>query len=77
LGLHAGDKFREVATTKLLTEGLTALTEVLRELDAKLERVEQTRGQAPILKGGAEQQLWWVVGLFLLAPLRGLASAHL
>jgi hypothetical protein len=41
LGLHAGDKFREVATTKLLTEGLTALTEALRELDAKLERVEQ------------------------------------
>jgi hypothetical protein len=39
----AGDKFREVArstdiaTTKLLAEGLTALTEALRELDDKLE----------------------------------------
>jgi hypothetical protein len=43
----AGNKFREVArttenpTTKLLAEGLTALTEALRELDAKLETVEQ------------------------------------
>ena len=43
----AGNKFREVArttenpTTKLLAEGLTALTEALRELDAKLEKVEQ------------------------------------
>ena len=43
----AGNKFREVArstenpTTKLLAEGLTALTEALRELDAKLENVEQ------------------------------------
>lgn len=43
----AGNKFREVArttdnpTTQLLAEGLTALTEALRELDAKLEKVEQ------------------------------------
>jgi NAD(P)-dependent dehydrogenase (short-subunit alcohol dehydrogenase family) len=28
-------------TTKLLAEGLTALTEALRELDAKLEKVDQ------------------------------------
>ena len=40
----AGNKFRELArstenpTTKLLAEGLTALTEALRELDAKLEK---------------------------------------
>jgi hypothetical protein len=40
----AGNKFREVArstdnpTTKLLAEGLTALTEALRELDAKLQK---------------------------------------
>ncbi len=43
----AGNKFREVArstenpTTKLLAEGLTALTEALRELDIKLEKVER------------------------------------
>jgi len=43
----AGNKFREVArttdnpTTKLLAEGLTALTEALRELDAKLEKAER------------------------------------
>ena len=43
----AGNKFREVArttensTTKLLSEGLTAITEALRELDAKLDEVEQ------------------------------------
>jgi len=43
----AGNKFREAArstenpTTKLLAEGLTALTEALRELDAKLEKVDQ------------------------------------
>ena len=43
----AGNKFREVArsteneTTKLLAEGLTALTESLRELDAKLESVDR------------------------------------
>jgi hypothetical protein len=43
----AGNKFREVArttenpTTKLLAEGLTALTEAIRELDAKLEKVDQ------------------------------------
>jgi hypothetical protein len=43
----AGNKLREVArttdnpTTKLLAEGLTALTEALRELDDKLEKVEQ------------------------------------
>ncbi|MDT5093181.1 MAG: hypothetical protein QOH60_2544 [Mycobacterium sp.] len=42
-----GNKFREVArttqnpTTKLLADGLTVLTEALRELDAKLEKVEQ------------------------------------
>ena len=47
LGRTAGNKFREVArttenpTTKLLAEGLTALTEALRELDAKLEKVDQ------------------------------------
>lgn len=47
----AGTKFRGVAcitenpTTTLLAEGLTALTEVLRELDDKLEKVErQIRG---------------------------------
>src|SRR6185503_9689717 len=43
----AGNKFREVArttdnpTTKLLAEGLTALTEAIRELDAKLNKVDQ------------------------------------
>jgi hypothetical protein len=43
----AGNKFREVArtaenpTTKLLAEGLTALTEALRELDDKLEKINQ------------------------------------
>jgi hypothetical protein len=43
----AGNKFGEVTRTtenpqtKLLAEGLTALTEALRELDAKLEKVEQ------------------------------------
>ena len=43
----AGNKFREAArstehpTTKLLAEGLTALTEAIRELDDKLEKVEQ------------------------------------
>ena len=43
----AGNKFREVArstenpTTKLLAEGLTALTEALRELDSKLEALER------------------------------------
>jgi hypothetical protein len=43
----AGNKFREVArttdnpTTKLLAEGLTTLTEALRELDDKLEKVER------------------------------------
>jgi len=29
------------STTKLLAEGLTALTEALREVDAKLEKVDQ------------------------------------
>ncbi|HTH89878.1 hypothetical protein [Mycobacterium sp.] len=50
----AGNKFREVArstenpTTKLLAEGLTALTEAMSELDAKLERIEQQmRSNAP------------------------------
>jgi hypothetical protein len=50
----AGNKFREVSrstenpTTRLLAEGLTALTEALRELDAKLENVErQMRSSAP------------------------------
>jgi hypothetical protein len=43
----AGNKFREVArttenpTTKLLAEGLTALTEALRELDDRLGKIEQ------------------------------------
>ena len=43
----AGNKFREAArstenpTTKLLAERLTALTESLRELDARLEKVKQ------------------------------------
>jgi hypothetical protein len=43
----AGNKFREASrstenlTTKLLAEGLTALTEALQELDAKLENVEK------------------------------------
>jgi hypothetical protein len=45
--LTAGNKFREVArttenlTTKLLAEGLTALTEALRELDADLQKFEK------------------------------------
>ncbi|RDH80172.1 hypothetical protein DVS77_04115 [Mycolicibacterium moriokaense] len=43
----AGNKFREVTrttenpTTKLLAEGLTALTEALRELDARLETMDR------------------------------------
>lgn len=43
----AGNKFREVArstdneTTKLLAEGLTALTEALRDLDTKLEQIDR------------------------------------
>ena len=43
LGLDGRQQVREVArttenpTTKRLAEGLTALTEALRELDAKLE----------------------------------------
>ena len=43
----AGNKFRELSrstenpTSKLLAEGLTALTEALRELDDKLEKVER------------------------------------
>ncbi len=38
----AGNRFREAARpTELLAEGLTALTEALRELDAKLEKVDQ------------------------------------
>ena len=43
----AGNKFREVArstensTTKLLAEGLTALTDALRELDDRLGRIER------------------------------------
>lgn len=43
----AGNKFREVArstenpTTKLLAEGLTALTEALREIDSDLKQVEK------------------------------------
>jgi len=43
----AGNKFREVArttenpTTKLLAEGLTALTEALRELDDRPGKMEQ------------------------------------
>ena len=45
-GLNRRNKFREVArstdnpTTKLLADGLTALTEALRELDSKLETLE-------------------------------------
>ena len=48
----AGNKFREAArstenpTTKLLAEGLTALTEALRELDSKLEKIDQQCVQA-------------------------------
>jgi hypothetical protein len=43
----AGNKFREVMrstdnpTTKLLAEGLTALNEALRELDARLETIDR------------------------------------
>jgi hypothetical protein len=43
----AGNKFREVArttdnpTTKLLADGLTALTEAPRELNDKLAKIEQ------------------------------------
>lgn len=43
----AGNKFREVArttdnpTTRALAEGLTALTEALRELDARLETMDK------------------------------------
>ena len=43
----AGNKFREVTrstenpATKALAEGLTALSEALRELDAKLEKMER------------------------------------
>lgn len=42
-----GNRFREVArttenpTTKLLVEGLTALTEALRELDDRLGKIEK------------------------------------
>ncbi|MFI5511705.1 hypothetical protein ACIA48_29965 [Mycobacterium sp. NPDC051804] len=42
----AGNNFRQVAretenpTTKLLAEGLTHLTEALRELDQKLEHID-------------------------------------
>jgi hypothetical protein len=45
--VSAGNKFREVArstenpNTKTLAEGLTAMTEALRELDTKLEQVEK------------------------------------
>jgi hypothetical protein len=43
----AGNKFREVArstenpATRVLAEGLTALAEALRELDPKLEKIDQ------------------------------------
>jgi len=42
-----GNKLREMArsrenpTTKTLAEGLTALTEAIRELDAKMESIEK------------------------------------
>ncbi|HEX3284521.1 MAG TPA: hypothetical protein VHT50_07640 [Mycobacterium sp.] len=48
----AGNKFREVArttdnpTTKLLAEGLTALTEAFREQDAKLEKMKSRCGRS-------------------------------
>ncbi len=48
----ARNKCRAVArstenpTTKLLAEGLTALTEALRELDDKLDKVERQVRQA-------------------------------
>jgi hypothetical protein len=48
----AGNKFREVArttdnpTTKLLAEGVTALTEALREQDAKLEKTKSRCGRS-------------------------------
>jgi len=53
LGIYCrATKFREVArsteneeTTKLLAEGLTALTEGLRELDVKLESIERRMAQ--------------------------------
>jgi hypothetical protein len=50
----AGNKFREVArstdnpTTKLLAEGLTALTEALRELDDKLENFAKHAGSSTV-----------------------------
>jgi hypothetical protein len=50
----AGNKFREVVrttdnpTTKLLAEGLTSLTEALRELDDKLEKVERQLAVRPV-----------------------------
>ena len=50
--MTAGNKSRAVArttdnpTTKLLAEGLTALTEALRELDAKLEMDQQVRSSS-------------------------------
>lgn len=54
LATMARNKFREVArttenpTTRLLAEGLTALTEALRELDAKLEKVDQQVWSSPV-----------------------------
>jgi hypothetical protein len=50
----AGNKFREVVrttentATKLLAEGLTALTEALRELDDHLETIEQQVGSITV-----------------------------
>jgi hypothetical protein len=49
-----GNTFREVArstenrATKLLAEGLTALTEAIRELDDKLEKVAKEMGSNTI-----------------------------
>jgi hypothetical protein len=49
----AGNKFREASrlaenpTTKLLAEGLIGLAEAMREVDAKLEKIEQQMRSSP------------------------------